>query len=79
MKKTLLLLLAALPMAMAAQNPIIRNLYTADPTARVFNGKVYLYPSHDILPPAGQRQDCSAWKTITSSHRKTSPTGPTTA
>mgnify|MGYP002525164742 CR=1 FL=1 len=40
-----------------AQNPIIRDQYTADPTARVFNNKVYLYPSHDILPPEGQRQD----------------------
>ena len=40
-----------------AQNPVIRDLFTADPTARVFNGKVYLYPSHDIMPPEGQRQD----------------------
>ena len=40
-----------------AQNPIIRDQFTADPTARVFNNKVYLYPSHDIMPPAGQRQD----------------------
>ena len=40
-----------------AQNPIIRDQYTADPTARVFNNKVYLYPSHDIVPPAGQRKD----------------------
>ena len=40
-----------------AQNPIIRDQFTADPTARVFNGKVYLYPSHDILPLEGQRQD----------------------
>ena len=40
-----------------AQNPIIRDQYTADPTARVFNNKVYLYPSHDIVPPQGQRQD----------------------
>ncbi|MCW3786632.1 family 43 glycosylhydrolase [Plebeiibacterium sediminum] len=31
-----------------AQNPIIKNLYTADPSARVFNGRVYLFPSHDV-------------------------------
>ena len=43
--------------AMIAQNPIIRDQYAADPTARVFNNKVYLYPSHDIIPPAGQRPD----------------------
>ena len=41
----------------SAQNPIIRNQFTADPTARVFNGKIYLYPSHDIPAPEGQRQD----------------------
>ncbi len=39
-----------------AQNPIIRDQFTADPTARVFKGKVYLYPSHDILPPANQER-----------------------
>ena len=43
--------------AVMAQNPIIRDQFTADPTARVFNNKVYLYPSHDIKPPVGQRQD----------------------
>ncbi|MEO8254943.1 MAG: family 43 glycosylhydrolase [Flavobacterium sp.] len=32
-----------------AQNPIIRNQYSADPSARVFNDRVYLYPSHDIV------------------------------
>ena len=37
---------------LSAQNPIIRNQFSADPTARVFNGKVYLYPSHDIPSPA---------------------------
>lgn len=34
-----------------AQNPIINSQFTADPTARVFNGKIYLYPSHDIPSP----------------------------
>ncbi len=34
-----------------AQNPIIRDQFTADPTARVFNGRVYLFPSHDIPAP----------------------------
>lgn len=35
-----------------AQNPFIRDQFTADPTARVFNGKVYVFPSHDIPAPA---------------------------
>ena len=37
-----------------AQNPIIMNQFTADPTARVFDGRVYLYPSHDILAVEGK-------------------------
>ena len=34
-------------------NPLILDQFTADPTARVFEGKIYLYPSHDIVPPPG--------------------------
>lgn len=34
-----------------AQNPIICDQFTADPTARVFNGRLYLFPSHDIISP----------------------------
>ena len=37
--------------ALFAQNPIIKGQFTADPTARVFEGKVWLYPSHDIISP----------------------------
>ena len=37
-----------------AQNPLIMTQFTADPSARVFNGKVYLYPSHDILATPGR-------------------------
>lgn len=36
----------------SAQNPFIKGQFTADPTARVFNGKMYVYPSHDIPAPA---------------------------
>ena len=57
MKKIVLTLFLAVPLLASAQNPIIRDQFTADPTARVFNDKVYLYPSHDIFPPEGQRQD----------------------
>lgn len=37
----------------AGQNPIIRDQFTADPSARVFNGKVYVYPSHDLKAKEG--------------------------
>ena len=59
MKKTILstVILSVVATVATAQNPIIRDQFAADPTARVFNGRVYLYPSHDIFPPEGQRQD----------------------
>ncbi|RYY76265.1 MAG: carbohydrate-binding protein [Gammaproteobacteria bacterium] len=34
-----------------ATNPLIMDQFTADPTARVFDGKIYVYPSHDIKAP----------------------------
>ncbi|HEY9123836.1 MAG TPA: family 43 glycosylhydrolase [Bacteroidales bacterium] len=40
--------------AINAQNPIVRDQFTADPSARVFGDKVYVYPSHDILAKDGQ-------------------------
>lgn len=36
-----------------ATNPLITDQFTADPTARVFEGKIYVYPSHDIKEPPG--------------------------
>ncbi len=27
---------------------LVKHIYTADPSAHVFNGKIYIYPSHDI-------------------------------
>lgn len=34
--------------AKAISQPLVSNIYTADPSAHVFNGKIYIYPSHDI-------------------------------
>lgn len=51
MKKTFLFLFTVMGGLLQAQNPVIRDQFSADPTARVFNGKVYLYPSHDIPSP----------------------------
>jgi len=28
--------------------PLVRNMYTADPSAHVFDGRIYVYPSHDV-------------------------------
>jgi len=30
-----------------SDQPLITHLYTADPSAHVFNGRIYVYPSHD--------------------------------
>jgi endo-1,4-beta-D-glucanase Y len=51
------ILLATTPLL--GQNPIIGGQFSADPTARVFDGRIYLYPSHDIHPSANpeQKQD----------------------
>ena len=32
----------------AISQPLVRHIYTADPSAHVFEGKIYIYPSHDI-------------------------------
>jgi GH43 family beta-xylosidase len=37
-----------------SQNPFIRDQYSADPSARVFGDRVYVYPSHDILASEGR-------------------------
>lgn len=32
----------------AISQPLVSHIYTADPSAHVFNNKIYIYPSHDI-------------------------------
>ncbi|PWK25206.1 glycosyl hydrolase family 43 [Arcicella aurantiaca] len=57
MKQTCLSLLSIiLPLSLNAQQegrkpisqPLVSHIFTADPSAHVFNGKIYVYPSHDI-------------------------------
>ena len=31
-----------------ANTPLVTHIYTADPSAHVFNGRIYVYPSHDL-------------------------------
>ncbi|HRG78288.1 MAG TPA: glycoside hydrolase family 43 protein [Cyclobacteriaceae bacterium] len=38
--------LAVVPSALT--DPLVSHIYTADPSAHVFNGRIYIYPSHDI-------------------------------
>ena len=56
MKNLLLLIMTTLVMASAwaqpklkpISKPLVTQLFTADPSAHVFNNKIYIYPSHDI-------------------------------
>lgn len=32
----------------AISHPLVTHIYTADPSAHVFNGRIYIYPSHDV-------------------------------
>lgn len=38
------------------RTPLVTHMFTADPSAHVFNGKIYIYPSHDI-PHNGEDND----------------------
>ncbi|HUM24555.1 MAG TPA: family 43 glycosylhydrolase, partial [Saccharofermentans sp.] len=38
------------------KTPLVTNIFTADPSAHVFDGKIYIYPSHDI-PHDGEDND----------------------
>ncbi len=39
---------------LAQDNPFIKHMYTADPSAHVWaDGRLYVYASHDIAPPRG--------------------------
>ena len=57
------LLLCLMPSLATSQNegkkpisqPLVSHIYTADPSAHVFNGKIYIYPSHDI--ESGAKED----------------------
>lgn len=36
------------PIKKYLSKPLVTHIYTADPSAHVFKGKIYIYPSHDI-------------------------------
>ncbi|SDX18427.1 Carbohydrate binding module (family 6) [Lutibacter oricola] len=60
MKKQLFLFTVSLlfsGLQLTAQNPLVTHMYTADPTARVFNGKLYVFPSSDIVCEDGKGEN----------------------
>ncbi|HLZ87322.1 MAG TPA: hypothetical protein VKQ52_08780, partial [Puia sp.] len=45
---------STVPFLCSAQNPFVTDIYTADPSAHVWaDGRLYVYPSHDVAPPRG--------------------------
>jgi hypothetical protein len=38
----------AAPASAFRDQPLVSSIYTADPSAHVFGGKIYVYPSHDV-------------------------------
>jgi hypothetical protein len=66
MHRSAILFLAVMSTCLAAQGaksdpskfltqPLVSHIYTADPSAHVFKGRIYIYPSHDF--EAGVPQD----------------------
>ena len=43
------------PVGKFLTQPLVTDIYTADPSAHVFNGRIFIYPSHDI--DAGVKPD----------------------
>lgn len=43
----------------AISQPLVTDIFTADPSAHVFEGKIYIYPSHDIDAGIPQKDDGS--------------------
>jgi hypothetical protein len=54
MKKILALSLLSLT-TLGQSKPLVSHMFTADPSAHVFQGQIYIYPSHDI--DAGVKED----------------------
>src|SRR5688572_6723014 len=51
-------------------NPFIRHKYTADPTAIIFDNRVYLYTGHDEAPPDKNAYVMNEWLCFSSSNLK---------
>ena len=58
---TLLASLLASSVALGG-NPLVTNIFTADPSGRVFNGRLYVYTSHDL--PDATYWDMVDWRLL---------------
>jgi len=53
-----------------ASNPIVKDIFTADPAALVDNGRVYLYVGHDEAPEGGKDYVLNEWRVYSSCDMK---------
>jgi len=62
------ILAAALAATSAAQaaNPIVTNIFTADPAALVDNGRVYVYVGKDEAKEGGKDYVMNEWRVYSS-------------
>jgi beta-xylosidase len=67
--KLRLLVLLLLSAVAAAANPLVRHLYTADPSARVFGDRLYVYTSHD--EPEATYFDMFDWRLFSTADLQT--------
>jgi beta-xylosidase len=42
--------------------PLVKHIYTADPSAHVYEGKIYIYPSHDLDQDAASNDNGDQYK-----------------
>lgn len=59
----------ATPMALAA-NPIVKDIFTADPAALVDKGRVYVYVGKDEAPVGGKEYVMNEWRVYSSCDMK---------
>src|SRR5208282_552607 len=70
--KLFLLLLLVSPLASSVAlggNPLVTNIFTADPSGRVFNGRLYVYTSHDL--PDATYWDMVDWRLLSTTNLAT--------
>ena len=65
-KKLCAALLCAPSVGAHADNPIIKDIFTADPAALVDNGRVYLYVGHDEAKEEGKDYVMNDWRVYSS-------------
>lgn len=58
-------------MTAVAENPVIRDRFTADPAALVHDGRVYLYTGHDEAKPEDKHFVMRDWRCYSSADLKT--------